>query len=116
MTKIHSLVLCLSIAGPIAFSQQLIVLNNGTQLAGRFDGGNADTIRFIDERGNLHKFNVSEIQSLTLNPRTAADSNQYKPSPPTFPERVYVTRTLPQAPGGLKEGDSGRKRNCCTHH
>ena len=38
MNKIHSLALCLSIAGPIAFSQQLIVLNNGTQLAGRFDG------------------------------------------------------------------------------
>jgi hypothetical protein len=97
MTKIHCLVFCLFVAGPIAFSQQLIVLNNGTQLEGRFDGGNADTIRFIDEHGNRHKFNVSEVQSLTLNPRTSADSNQYDPGPATSPERVYVDEDA--APG-----------------
>ncbi len=91
MTNIHRITLLL-LVGVAGFAQQVLVLNSGTRLEGRFDGGNADTIRFIDEHGNRHKFNISEIQSLILNPESIANPDPHGSGaePTAFVERVYA--------------------------
>jgi hypothetical protein len=86
MAKIQHLTLLLLIAGNLALAQQVVVLNNGTRLQGRYDGGNADTLLFIDEHGSRHKFNIAEIQSLMFN------------TPPPFAEPGYAdTDVAPSA-------------------
>jgi hypothetical protein len=79
MRNIISLTLLLAAPGSYAHGQQLLTLNSGTQIEGRYDGGNAETVWFLDEHANRHKFNVAEIQSLVFNPRsgTAARSETY---------------------------------------
>jgi hypothetical protein len=60
-------------------AQQLLVLNSGVQMEGRYDGGNADTVWFIDDHAGRHRFNITEIQSLVFNRnvRTAAVPGRY---------------------------------------
>jgi hypothetical protein len=48
-------------------TQQLLVLNSGLEMEGRYDGGNADTVWFIDVHAGRHRFNITEIQSLVFN-------------------------------------------------
>lgn len=43
------------------------MLPNGIQVHDRYDGGNADNITSIDERGSKHKFNISKVQALIVN-------------------------------------------------
>jgi hypothetical protein len=52
MIRIERVFLLLLAATAIARSQQVLVLTSGTQLEGRYDGGKADTVDFIDEQGN----------------------------------------------------------------
>ena len=68
MTNFHRIALLLLAAANLAFSQQVLVLNSGTRIEGRYDGGNADNVWFIDEHGNRHRFNISEIRALTFKP------------------------------------------------
>ncbi|MCU1236913.1 MAG: hypothetical protein JWP63_4880 [Candidatus Solibacter sp.] len=94
MNKTPSILLLLVFAGQLAFAQQVLVLNTGTRIQGRYDGGNAETVWFIDEHGNRHKFNISEIQTLVFNrPRaTGATGASDRLVPETLPaaERGYV--------------------------
>lgn len=92
----------LLLLGTIASAQQLLILNGGTQIRGRYDGGKADTISFIDEHGRLHKFNISEVQSLIFNPGPPPSSDYAPtapyPSPSAYPERGYAdTNVMPDA-------------------
>ena len=86
----------LVMAGAAAtFAQQTLILNSGARIPGRYDGGKADTVYFIDEHGNRHKFNLDEIQSLVFNgtaPPTSEISERYTPdaTPPPFEERGYA--------------------------
>jgi hypothetical protein len=60
-------------------AQQLLVLNSGIEREGRYDGGNADTVWFIDDHAGRHRFNITEIQSLVFNRNvgTAAVPGRY---------------------------------------
>ena len=93
MNKIHRYLLLLLVAGTMARAQQVLVLTTGTRIEGRYDGGKADEVFFIDEHGSRHKFNIAGIQSLTFHPPTpAAASDGYAPEavPPRFGERGYA--------------------------
>jgi hypothetical protein len=61
--NIHRVALLLLVARQVALAQQVHVLNNGTQIQGRYDGGNAQTVSFIDEEGNRHKFNMLKFRA-----------------------------------------------------
>ena len=50
-----------------ATAQQTLILNGGQVLHGRYDGGNADSINFIDEHGDRHRFGIGEVQNLMFN-------------------------------------------------
>lgn len=67
MSKISFLTAILLFGGNLAIAQQTLVTNGGQILHGRYDGGNADTVFFIDEHGNRRRFNISEIQNLMFN-------------------------------------------------
>jgi hypothetical protein len=88
MPKIYRAAVLLLIAGSLAFGQQILLLTSGAQLQGRYAGGKADNIEFIDQQGARHKFNISQIQSLVfsgpLPPSTASAA------PLSFAERGYV--------------------------
>jgi hypothetical protein len=101
MHKISRAAVLLMMAGSLAFSQQVLLLTTGTQLQGRYDGGDANTIKFIDQQGGKHKFNISLIQSLVFSgplptstppPATVqTEYSSYSPSAaPTLVERGYV--------------------------
>jgi hypothetical protein len=94
MGNIHRLSILLLVTGGLAFSQHVLVLNGGTQIHGRFDGGNADNVSFLDEHGHRHKFNISEIQSVIFNPSplltTASDGYPSDAAPATLAERMYL--------------------------
>ncbi len=67
MAKIQSIAALILASAAISWGQQTLILNNGTQIQGRYDGGNADHIAFIDQHGNTHRFNIAEVQNLTFN-------------------------------------------------
>jgi hypothetical protein len=97
MSTIHRLMLLLLIAINLA-TAHVLVLNSGTQLEGRYVGGNADTVMFIDDHGNRHKFNISEIQSLLFNGPPPETDGQAAEATPTFAERGYDdTEAVPSA-------------------
>jgi hypothetical protein len=74
-----------------AVAQQTVVLNGGQVMQGRYDGGNADTIFFIDEHGNRHRFNISEVQDLRFNGQAA---DRYV-APGTMPPGQYADVDTP---------------------
>jgi hypothetical protein len=97
MPKIYRVAILLLVAGSMALAQQVLLLTSGTQLQGRYAGGKADTIQFIDQQGGRHKFNISQIQSLVfsgpLPPSAIAPApSGYDPNTaaPSFAERGYV--------------------------
>jgi hypothetical protein len=92
MTKIYRASVLLLIAGSLASAQQVLMLTSGTQLQGRYAGGKANTIEFIDQQGGRHKFNISQIQSLVFSgPLPASTYTSYYPNAaPAFAERGYV--------------------------
>jgi hypothetical protein len=57
MGKASFLATVLVLGGNLAIAQQTLVMNGGQILHGRYDGGNADTVFFIDDHGNRHRFN-----------------------------------------------------------
>ena len=89
MTKIYRASVLLLIAGSLAFAQQVLTLTTGTQLQGRYVGGDANTIKFIDQQGSRHKINISQIQSLVFSgPLPTADG---------FPDGLPYTNYEPNA-------------------
>ncbi len=84
MAKIYRAVVLMMIAGSLAFSQQVLLLTTGTQLQGRYDGGDSNTVKFIDQQGGRHKFNISLIQSLVFS----------GPLPTSFPASTAVPAAL----------------------
>jgi hypothetical protein len=96
MSKFQSTAILFLLTGNLALAQQLLILNGGTRMPGRYDGGNADTVNFIDEHGNRHKFNISEIQTLVFRPGAGPDvgkSDRLAPGvvpPPVVAERGYA--------------------------
>ncbi len=98
MPKIYRAAILLLIAGSLAFAQQVLLLNSGTQLQGRYAGGKANTIEFIDQQGARHKIDISQIQSLVFSGPlpppmpSAATPVSYDPNAatPSFAERGYV--------------------------
>jgi hypothetical protein len=59
-------------------AQHVVILNSGVQIPGRYEGGNADTVTFLDEHGDRHKFKIAEIQSVVFNgpvPRATRTNN-----------------------------------------
>jgi hypothetical protein len=69
-----------------AVAQQTLILNGGQVMHGRYDGGNADTIFFIDEHGNRNRFNISEIQDLRFSGQSA---ERYESAPAMMPPAGY---------------------------
>jgi len=93
MTKIYRAALIFLMAGSLAFAQQVLTLTTGTQLQGRYVGGNANTVEFIDQQGSKHKINISQIQSLVFTgPLPSSTYTGYDPnaSAPTLAERGFV--------------------------
>jgi hypothetical protein len=109
MVKIYRASILLLIAGSLALAQQVLTLNTGTQLQGRYVGGDSNTIKFIDQQGSRHKINISQIQSLVFSgplPTAAAAPTAYSytnyqapPTPPTLAERAYVDSDIEPATG-----------------
>jgi hypothetical protein len=101
MSKIYRAWFLLLIAGSLSFAQQIVTLTSGTQLQGRFVGGNANAIEFIDQQGSKHKINISQIQSLVFTgPLPASTYTGYDPNAPApaLAERGYVDADFePQA-------------------
>jgi hypothetical protein len=97
MSKISYLAAILLFGGNLGIAQQTLVMNGGQILHGRYDGGNADTVFFIDEHGNRHRFNISEIQNLMFN---AAPSGEY----PTA--NRFTPATNPPRPGEYADMDA----------
>ena len=105
MPKIYRAATLLLIAGSLAFAQQVLLLTSGTQLQGRYAGGKANTIEFIDQQGARHKFDISQIQSLVFSgplpaamPASAPTGYDPNASASTFAERGYVDGDVePQA-------------------
>jgi hypothetical protein len=88
-----------------AFGQQTVVLNDGTRIQGRYDGGSSDKVSFIDEGGNSHRFNISDIQAVIFNhaqqdtfPPSGHAYNNYPPPPVSqnFAERGYDDSDRPR--------------------
>ncbi len=88
--KLHLLASVILLTGNLAIAQQTLVLNNGATMHGRYDGGNADGIFFIDEHGNRHRFNISEIQNLMFNPPgdRDRDRDRDRAAPGTMPAQT----------------------------
>jgi len=109
MGKIYCSSVLVLIAGSLAFAQQVLTLTTGTQLQGRYAGGNANTVKFVDQQGSPHKIDISQIQSLVFSgplPTAAAAPTAYPytnyestPVPPTFAERAYVDSDVEPATG-----------------
>lgn len=96
MAKLCWIAVLLPVFIGTALAQQVLVLNNGTRIEGRYDGGNADTVSFIDEHGNRHKLPISEVQSIVFNgpPPPSRAQAGYSPyeanaAPVSFVERGY---------------------------
>ena len=64
MARTYGILSLFLLSASLALPQQTLILNDGDQLHGRFQGGNSSSITFIDEHGNSHRFNLSEVQSL----------------------------------------------------
>src|ERR1700689_2137310 len=91
MPKIYRAAILLLIAGSLAFAQQVLLLTSGTQLQGRYAGGKANTIEFIDQQGARHKIDISQIQSLVFGgPLPPPVSYDPQAAQATFAERGYV--------------------------
>lgn len=73
MSKTSYLAAILLFGGNLGIAQQTLIMNGGQILHGRYDGGSADTVFFIDEHGNRHRFNISEIQNLMFNGGPSGD-------------------------------------------
>jgi hypothetical protein len=109
MIKIYRASILLLIAGSLALAQQVLTLTTGTQLQGRYVGGDSNTIKFIDQQGSRHKINISQIQSLVFSgplPTAAAAPTAYSytnypapPTPPTLAERAYVDSDIEPTTG-----------------
>jgi hypothetical protein len=78
MAKIHQVALTLLLPFSFAAAQQTIILNDGTQFQGKFAGGTASQVTFVDQNGSRHRFYVNDIQSLTFNgnPRYNSANNR----------------------------------------
>lgn len=84
-------------AGPAA-AQQTLVLNTGQTLHGRYDGGNSDTINFIDEHGNRHSFSLAEVRNLMFNPGPPPGAMPPSSMPPaSMPPSGMASSGLPPA-------------------
>jgi hypothetical protein len=91
------------IAGASLFAQQVLVLNNGNRINGRYEGGNSQTIRFVDERGNQREYGISDVQALMVN--AGQDPNSADRSMPVGGMQNYDRREgqyedTDVAPGG----------------
>lgn len=85
----------LMIAGAIALAQQVLILNSGAQIQGRYDGGNANSISFIDAHGDKHKFDIAEVQSLIVDgPAPTAYMGSVPTVPVSYPEPGYPDADL----------------------
>ena len=73
MSKTIFVAAILLLGGNLAIAQQTLIMNGGQVFHGRYDGGNADTVFFIDEHGNRHRFNISEIQNLMFSPTPSGE-------------------------------------------
>ena len=81
MARIPSFAILLLVSAGLSSAQQILILNDGSQIRGRYDGGNANNISFIDERGNTHRFNLNEIQSLIVSGPPPAPNTSYNNYP-----------------------------------
>jgi hypothetical protein len=76
----------------VALPQHTLILNSGTRLEGRYEGGNSETLTFIDQHANRHKFNIVDIQSLIFTQPSAATTSDYT-------ERGYADTDIEPAAG-----------------
>ena len=130
MNKFQSLAASVLISGLLgaapAVAQQTLILNGGQVMHGRYDGGNADTIFFIDEHGNRNRFNISEIQDLRFSGRTAdrydgalgtmppagpPPAAQYNPPPAGYPPAPAQYNPQSAAPGQYSDLDTPTNNN-----
>ena len=83
MAKIYQVALTLLLPFSFAIAQQTITLNDGTQFQGRYAGGTADLITFVDQQGIRHRFGVNQVQAIYFSgPAADTTSNAYNNQPP----------------------------------
>ena len=66
MIKLHTLAAAVLLPLSFASAQQVLTLNDGTQLQGRLVSSTANTIVFREADGDLRRFNINELQTLTF--------------------------------------------------
>ncbi len=117
MRTLFRVVLLLLIAVKAAIAQQVVILNTGTQIEGRYDGGNSDTVNFIDEYGNRHKFKIDEIQSLIFNRphATTSAAAMASPPPPRPPPPPSVDPGAMPPPQAYEDTDTPRGGTWARH-
>jgi hypothetical protein len=95
------------IAAATTLAQHVVVLTTGVQIHGRYEGGNPDTVSFLDEHGDRHKFKIAEIQSIVFNgptPTGPAAFNDAAAGPAaTFAERGYADTDVVPAAGWSRD-------------
>lgn len=103
MSKTSYLAAILLLGGNLGIAQQTLVMNGGQIFHGRYDGGSADTVFFIDEHGNRHRFNISEIQNLMFNgapPGQVPTADRFAPGTnPPMPPGEYADMDAPPPNG-----------------
>ena len=93
MAKIHKAAMILLLPISIAFAQQTITLNDGTQFRGRFVSGSENLITFVDQNGERHRFNVNEVRTLTFSGGDAYSSGNSNNSGTPRDDRARYNRS-----------------------
>jgi hypothetical protein len=107
MAKIQSIAALVPASAVISWGQQTLILINGTEIQGRYDGGNADHIAFIDQQGNAHRFSIAEVQNLAFNNGQPPAANNSPPPPQgaqNFADRTYQEADVPPPDGWNRTG------------
>ncbi|HVW86279.1 MAG TPA: hypothetical protein VHB50_16440, partial [Bryobacteraceae bacterium] len=108
MARLYRMAILLLTSAAAGFSQQVLILNSGTQIRGRYDGGSADSVSFIDERGARHRFNIAQIQSLVFtggSPPLNTSYGEPPPPPGSFADRGYSDTDTEPAGGWRRAGE-----------
>jgi hypothetical protein len=73
-----SLTALLLMAGSIGSAQQVLILTSGVQIQGKYAGGDANTVDFLDQHGDRHSYPTYDIKDLVFNlPAAPPDAKDY---------------------------------------
>jgi hypothetical protein len=103
MIKLHTLAAAVLLPLSFASAQQVLILNDGTQLQGRLVSSTANTVVFREDGGDLRRFNINELQTLTFggsgaSNRPFGNDGAFANGQPGYQQPVYNRNGGPPAP------------------